>query len=156
MSGQHLLFDQQRYFFYITNVPRREAPARKIVAASNRRCNQENTISQLVACGALSAPLDNLHSNWAYMLIASLSWTLKVWSGMMIRVAGRPHQRDEQQQVRQRVIRMEFATFCQAFIQIPAQILRTSRRLIYRLLTYRPSLDSLLLMHQHIARPLRC
>jgi hypothetical protein len=155
-SGQHFLFDEQRYFFYITNVSRRQAPARKIVAAANRRCNQENTISQLVACGALSAPLDNLVSNWAYMVMASLSWTLKVWSGLMIRESGRSPQREEQQQIRQRVIRMEFATFCQAFIQLPAQILRTSRRLIYRLLTYRPSLDVLLLMHEHICRPLRC
>ncbi len=156
MSGQHLLFDDDRYFFYITNRSRRDASARQIIRASNQRCNQENTISQLVACGALSAPLDNLHSNWAYMLIASLSWTLKVWSGMMIRAGGRQSEHNRQQELRQRVIRMEFATFCNAFIQIPAQIIRTSRRLIYRLLTYRPSLDSLLLMQQHIARPLRC
>lgn len=155
-SGQHLLFDDDRYFFYITNASRRDAPARKIVTASNKRCNQENTISQLKACGALSAPLDNLESNWAYMLIASLSWTLKVWSGMMIREGGRKQQREEQKQVRERVIRMEFATFCNAFIQIPAQIIRTSRRMIYRLLTYRPSIDALLLMQEHISRPLRC
>lgn len=155
-SGQHLLFDDQRYFFYITNASRRAKPARQIVAAANQRCNQENTISQLVACGALSAPLDNLNSNWAYMVMASLAWTLKVWSGLMIRVGGLPQQRDQQQQVRQRVIRMEFTTFCQSFMQLPAQILRTSRRLIYRLLTYRPSLETLLLMHEHILRPLRC
>ena len=74
----------------------------------------------------------------------------------MIRVGGRKQQRDEQKQVRERVIRMEFATFCNAFIQIPAQIIRTSRRLIYRLLSYRPSIDAMLLMHEHIARPLRC
>lgn len=155
-SGQHLLFDTDRYFFYITNMSRRDAPARSIIKAANQRCNQENTISQLAACGALSAPLDNLQSNWAYMVIASLAWTLKVWSGMMVRVSGRQPKRDEQKQVRKRVIRMEFATFCNAFIQIPAQIIRTSRRLIYRLLTYRPSLDQLLLMHEHICRPLRC
>jgi hypothetical protein len=156
MSGQHLLFDDDRYFFYITNASRRELSARKIVAAANKRCNQENTISQLKACGALSAPLDNLESNWAYMLIASLSWTLKVWSGLMIRVVGRQQQRDEQKQIRERVIRMEFATFCNAFIQVPAQIIRTSRRLLYRLLSYRPSIDAMLLMHEHITRPLRC
>ncbi len=156
MSGQHLLFDDDRYFFYITNASRRTAPARKIVTASNRRCNQENTISQLKACGALTAPLDNLESNWAYMLTASLSWTLKIWSGMMIRESGRKQQRAEQKQVRERVIRMEFATFCNAFIQIPAQLIRTSRRLIYRLLTYRPSIDALLLMQEQISRPLRC
>jgi hypothetical protein len=156
MSGQQLLFDADRYFFYITNASRRAAPARKIVSASNRRCNQENTISQLKACGALTAPLDNLESNWAYMLIASLAWSLKVWSGLMIRQHGRQAQRSEQKQVRERVIRMEFATFCNAFMQLPAQLIRTSRQLIYRLLTYRPSVDELLLMQAHIRRPLRC
>ena len=90
------------------------------------------------------------------MLIASLSWTLKAWSGMMVRVGGRQQQRAEQKKIRERVIRMEFATFCNAFIQIPAQIIRTSRRLLYRLLSYRPSIDAMLLMHEHITRPLRC
>jgi len=154
-SGQQLLFDEVRYFFYITNATRRESPARKIITAANRRCNQENTISQLSACHALAAPLDNLVSNWAYMIIASLAWTLKIWSGMMIRVEGRKAQREQRQQVRNRIIRMEFTTFLNAFIQIPAQIIRTSRRLRYRLLTYRPSLDLLLLMHDQVLRPLR-
>ncbi|MEM9369317.1 MAG: IS1380 family transposase, partial [Planctomycetota bacterium] len=81
--GQQLLFDKQRYFFYITNESRAEFPSRDVIAAANRRCNQENTIAQLKACGALSAPLDNLASNGAYMLFASLAWTLKQWSGML-------------------------------------------------------------------------
>ena len=94
-------------------------------------------------------------SNWAYMIIASLALTLKTWSGMIIRVEGRKAQREQRQQVRSRIIRMEFTTFLNAFIQIPAQIIRTSRRLRCRLLTYRPSVDLLLLMHDQVLRPLR-
>jgi hypothetical protein len=155
-QGQQRLFDEVRYFFYITNAPRHRLSARRVIAGANQRCDQENTISQLQACHALAAPLDNLVSNWAYMVIASLAWTLKVWSGLMIRPGGRNAQRVEQESARRCVVRMEFATFLNAFIHIPAQVVSSSRRLIYRLLSYRPSVDVLLLMHHHIRHPLRC
>ena len=155
-EGQQRLFDEVRYFFYITNAPRSQAPARSVIVSANRRCDQENTIAQLKACGALAAPLDSLASNGAYMAIASLAWTLKCWCGLMIRLGGRNERRAEQESARRRLLRMEFATFLNAFMQAPAQIIRTARRLVYRLLTYRPSVDLLLLTHQHIARPLRC
>jgi hypothetical protein len=155
-QGQSRLFEEVRYFFYVTNAQRGELPARQVIASANRRCNQENTIAQLKACGALAAPLDSLASNGAYMAMASLAWTLTRWCGLMIRPAGRKDQRTAQQDVRRRVIRMEFAMFVNALMQVPAQIIRTARRLVYRLLTYRPSVDAMLLMHEHIRRPLRC
>lgn len=154
--GQARLFDEARYFFYITNATRSDLPARDVIASANQRCDQENTLSQLRACGALAAPLDSLASNEAYMAMASLAWTLKCWCGLMIRPQGRKEERAVQQDMRHRVIRMEFATFLNAFMQIPAQVIRTARRLVYRLLTYRPSVDALLTMHAHIQRPLRC
>ena len=42
--GQRRLFEDEkdRYFFYITNLPTEELPARRIVAESNQRCDQEN------------------------------------------------------------------------------------------------------------------
>jgi hypothetical protein len=52
------------------------------VADANRRCNQENNISQLKSCDVLAAPLDSLVGNWACMAIASLAWTPKIWSGI--------------------------------------------------------------------------
>jgi hypothetical protein len=156
MSGQQLLFDKEKYFFYITNEATRAKPARQIIRDGNRRCNQENTISQLKACHALTAPLNDLQSNGAYMLFASLAWTLKIWSGMMIRVRGNPAQREKCKMVRQRVIRMEFGTYLNSLMQIPAQIIRSSRQLTLRLLSYRPSVDCLLALHDHIGLPLRC
>ncbi|GAG16957.1 unnamed protein product, partial [marine sediment metagenome] len=63
--GEDLLFDDIRYFFYITNDW--EAPVAGIVASANGRCNQENLNAQLGGgVGALRMPLDNLDSNWAY------------------------------------------------------------------------------------------
>jgi putative NIF3 family GTP cyclohydrolase 1 type 2 len=155
-SGQQLLFDKEKYFFYITNEPVAEVPARSVIVGANRRCNQENTISQLKACGALSAPLDKLDSNAAYMLFASLAWTLKIWSGMMIRVKGNEPQRQVRRQARQQVIKMEFWTYMNTLMLVPAQVIRTARQRVFRLLTYRPSVDLLLMMHEQLRHPLRC
>ncbi len=155
-SGQHLLFDTEKYFFYITNESADEVPAREVVRGSNQRCNQENTISQLKACHALTAPLNDLESNWAYMLFASLAWTLKIWSGMMIRVQGNPDQRRKRREARKRVITMEFSTYLNSLMLIPAQIIRGARRRTFRLLSYRPSVDLLFTIHDHIRLPMRC
>lgn len=152
--GQQKLFDDQPYLFYISNASPSSKTARQIVFAANDRCDQENTISQLKSCGALAAPLDNLESNWAYMVIASLAWALKIWSGLMIRPEGEA--KLQQAETKRRIIRMAFSTFCQSLIQVPAQIIRRSRRLIYRILTYRESMEPLLLIHHHLQTPLRC
>jgi len=79
-KGEEVLFDDIRYFFYITND--RVSSAAKIVRLANGRCDQENLIEQLKnGVAALRMPVDNLVSNWAYMVMASLAWTLKAWFG---------------------------------------------------------------------------
>lgn len=154
--GQQKLFDDRPYFFYISNAPASTKSARQIVFAANDRCDQENIISQLKACGALAAPLDSLVSNWAYMAIASLAWSLKIWSALVIQPRGPEPAKQQQAETKRRVLRMDFHTFCQRLIQIPAQIIRRSRQLIYRLLSYRPSMEPLLLIHDNVCRPWRC
>ena len=78
-DGQGQLFNKRRCFFYITNI--QKVPAEKIVLKANGRCNQENVIEQLKnGVRGLTAPVDNLLSNWAYMVMASLAWTLKAWA----------------------------------------------------------------------------
>ncbi len=42
---------------------------------------------------ALTAPLDTLNSNWAYMVIASLAGSLKVWCVLMLPTTGRWHKK---------------------------------------------------------------
>jgi hypothetical protein len=154
--GQQKLFDDEPYFFYVSNAAASAKSARQIVFAANDRCDQENTISQLKACGALAAPLHDLVSNWAYMAIASLAWSLKIWAGLMIRPRGSSQVKQQQAETKRRVIRMDFHTFCQCLMQIPAQIIRRSRQLVYRLLSYRQSMEPLLLIHDNLCRPLRC
>ena len=77
-KGEIRLFDDYRYFFYLTNDWDR--PAAEIVFDANQRCNQENLHAQLKGgVRALQAPVDTLESNWAYMVMTSLAWNLKAW-----------------------------------------------------------------------------
>lgn len=154
--GQQFLFNKERYFFYITNESSEDVPAREVIRGGNDRCDQENTISQLKASGALSAPVDTLESNWAYMAFASLAWTLKLWSGMLVRVKGNAGQRRVRRAARMRIIRMEFGTFLNSLMLIPAQVIQTARQRTFRLLTYRPWVDLLMTLHDHARVPLRC
>ena len=73
-------------------------------------------------------PVHDLLSNWAYMVIASLAWTFKVWFGLTL-----PRSQD-----RRLIVRMEFRRFLNTVILIPAQVLRTGRRLVVRLLAITP------------------
>lgn len=134
--GQTKLFDDVRYFFYITND--RSMSADQVVREANQRCNQENLIAQLKSgVRALHAPVNTLNANWAYMVMASVAWSLKAWAALSLPINPRWRQRHLHQ--RQQLLRMEFRTFLNAFINIPTQIVRTSRRIIYRLLAYNPS-----------------
>ena len=136
--GQRCLGETHRYFFYVTND--RAMTCEQVVFESNDRCNQENLIDQLKnQVRALHAPLNTLEANWAYMVIASLAWSLKAWFAMLTPVA--PRWREKHEQDRQRVLRMDFRSFVQRFVLVPAQILRTGRRLVYRFLAWRPDLS---------------
>ena len=82
-SGQTKLWQEYRYFFHITND--RDMPARDLVLSANKRCDQENLIEQLKnGVHATKLPVNTLTSNWAYMVMASLAWTLKAWWGLML------------------------------------------------------------------------
>jgi len=124
-QGQMLLWEDIRYFFYITNIE--EMSPREVVFFCNDRCNQENLIDQLKnGLNALRMPVGDLVSNWAYAVMASLAWTLKSWFALLVR--------DREQ--RAELLKMEFRRFFNAIIRIPTQILRTGRSIIFRILGY--------------------
>ena len=55
-KGQMRLFEEYRYFFYITND--RKMTAEEVVFSANDRCDQENLIAQLKSgVRALTAPV---------------------------------------------------------------------------------------------------
>ena len=131
--GEIALFDDVRYFFYITND--HKLSEQEVVREASERCNQENLIAQLKnGARALHAPLNEFNANWAYMVIVSLAWTLKAWFALTLPISERWRQKHETE--RSQVLHMEFRTFCNAFVQVPAQILTTGRQLVYRLLTW--------------------
>ena len=89
VTEQGRLFDDYVYFFYLTNESSSELPTAEVVYSSNARCDQENILAQLNQCRALHAPVDNLESNWAFMVMTALSWSLKAWIGLSVPVDGR-------------------------------------------------------------------
>jgi hypothetical protein len=137
-KGEQVLFEEERYFFYITND--REPTASEIVFSANDRCNQENLLAQLKGgCRALLAPVDNLVSNGAYMLMTALAWNLKAWWALSLPAPPGRWQAQHQEQ-KQWVLKLEFKAFLQAFVLLPCQILKTGRKLVYRLLGWNPHL----------------
>lgn len=135
--GQRFLGQNYRYFFYVTNDW--QMTCEEVVREANGRCNQENLLAQLKSgVSALRAPLNTLESNWAYMVIASLAWSLKAWFALLSPVT--PRWREAHEADRERILRMEFRSFVNRFILFPAQILHTGRTLVYRLIAWRPEL----------------
>jgi len=130
-------------------------PDDEIVFLANGRCNQENLIEQLKnGARALHAPVDTLVSNWSYMVMASLAWTLKAWYALRLPVTGR--WKEKHQAEKQTVLRMEFKRFVNAFVQVPCQIVKTGRRIVYRLLAWNPWQSVFLRAVDALRHPMRC
>jgi hypothetical protein len=152
-KGQLKLFDDSKCFFYITND--RESPAEKIVFTANDRCDQENLIQQCKSdVRSLTAPVDNLLSNWAYMVMAGLAWSLKAWSALLLNETGRWEERHRAE--KRTLLRMDFTTFRRAMIDIPAQIVRGGRRIVYRFLSWNRWQRVFFRLLDRLQLPLRC
>jgi len=154
--GEDTLFDEIRYFFYITSYtdrtaeqiielaadgraeqvdqPATDRTAEQVVELANDRCDQENVIGQLKSgIAALRVPLYDLLSNWAYMLIAAQAWNIKAWFALMM----------HRKQDRRDYLRMEFRRFFHSVILIPAMIICRARGITVRLIGYTPALNRL-------------
>ena len=152
-KGEQVLFDDVRYFFYISN--HYAATPAEIVFSANDRCNQEKLIEQLKnGAKALDVPVDNLLSNWAYMVMASLAWTLKAWFALMLPETGR--WTDQHKAEKQSVLKMGFKRFCNAFLRVPCQIIRQAGRVVYRLLAWNPWQHVFLRGVDALHHPLQC
>ena len=123
--GEQVLFDDIRYFFYITT--RWDLSLDELIQLANERCDQENVIEQLKnGVNAMRMPVDNLLSNWAYMVMAALAWNLKAWFALTVRRRER----------RKQLLNMEFRKFLKNLIWLPTQILKRGRRTVYRILNH--------------------
>jgi hypothetical protein len=123
--GEQELFEDVRYFFYLTN--RWELDLPEVVGLANGRCDQENVIGELKhGVHALRMPVDALVSNGAYMVMAALAWNLKAWFALLVPDRARGLE----------LLQMEFRSFLQAIVLLPCQIVRTARRIVWRILSY--------------------
>ena len=134
-KGENVLFDDIRYFFYITNDT--TMSARQVVRFINGRCDHENDIEQLKnGINAMRMPSGDLYSNGAYMVMAALAWNLKAWYGILM-----PNKTMGGQ-----VVRMEFARFLNGFMALPTHVLKQARQIKLRVLAWTPYLEAFLEM----------
>lgn len=134
-GSQRRLFDQIRYFFYITNVT--DLTQEEVVFEANSRCNQENLVGQLKSgVHATTMPLHCLVSNGAYMVMAALAWSLKAWWALLVPVE--PRWKEKHEREKRTLLRMEFSTFLHAVMLVPCQVVQTGRRILFRLLSWNP------------------
>jgi hypothetical protein len=139
VRGEMDLFDDIRYFFYITNDWKRSIP--EMIQFYRDRSDHENDIEQLKnGVKALTPSSDTLLSNWALMAIASMAWDLKAWFGLLL-----PYR-----QLGLSIVRMEFKRFLNTFIRIPCLIVRTGRRIYYRLVGYNDKLKHVIRFSESI------
>ncbi len=131
--GDMDLFEEIRYFFYITNDFKRSTA--DMIRFYRGRSDHENDIDQLKnGVPALKAASDSLVSNWALMVIASLAWDLKAWYGLLL--SYRP--------LGKAIIRMEFKRFLNQFVKIPCLIVKTGRQIVYRFVGYTDQLKHII------------
>ena len=123
MEGQLVLFDEVKYFFYITNI--NDQSPKELLTFIHGRANHENKIEQLAnGIHALKMPAAEFMANWAYMAICSLAWNIKSWLGLII----------PDQAKRHRITSCEFKSFQNMIINIPCQIIKSGRQIIFKFL----------------------
>jgi hypothetical protein len=151
--GQRKLLETARCFFYITNL--RQKPVEQIVFGANDRCGQENLLGiHKDDVRSLTAPLDSLLSNGAYMVMAALAWSLKAWAALLLPENGRWQEKHREEKTK--LLRMEFSTFRQALINVPAQIVRSGGKIVCRLLAWNPWQHVFFRWLDQLNRPLTC
>ena len=88
------------------------------------------------------------------MVMSGLAWSLKAWSALLLPETGRWKERRRVE--KRKLLRMDFATFRNAIINMPAQIVRGGHRIVYRLLSWNPWQPVLFRLLDQLRLPLRC
>lgn len=151
--GEQLLFEEFRYFLYITN--ERELSTHEVVRESNLRCGQEKLIGELKdKVRSLRAPLGELVSNWAWMVMSTLAWSLKAWAALSLPRGGRWREKHEEDRVR--LLGMGFRSFVESMIRVPVQVIVAARQIRVRLLAWNSDQRIFLRLADVVERPMLC
>jgi hypothetical protein len=81
-------------------------------------------------------PVDDLVSTGAYMVLASLAWSLNARATLLMPEHGRWAEKHRAE--KRSLLRMEFSTYCVTTTGVPFQIVRTAGRIVYQLLSWNP------------------
>jgi len=148
-QGGMWLYDEFRYFFYITNDWK--STPEEIVFSANDRCHQENLIQQLKnGLYALKSPLNTLESNWAYMVMTALAWNMKGWAALRLPESGRWAEKYRAEKLW--LLGLEFKAFLNVMVTIPCQLVRQARQTTLRILSYHVHLSTFI----RLANTLNC
>jgi hypothetical protein len=152
-KGEQLLFEEYRYFLYITNDW--ELTTHEVVRESNLRCGQEKLIGELKdKVRSLRAPLGDLVSNWAWMVMSTLAWSLKAWAALSLPRGGRWREKHEDD--RARLLGMGFRNFVESMIRVPVQVIVAARQIRVRLLAWNSEQRLFLRLADVVERPMLC
>ena len=88
------------------------------------------------------------------MVMGSLAWSLKAWAALMLPEEGRWQEKHREE--KRKLLRMDFSTFRQAMMKVPAQILSTGRRIVSRFLAWNPWQHVFFRLLDQLRAPLRC
>lgn len=152
-KGEQLLFEEYRYFLYITNDW--DLTTHEVVRESNLRCGQEKLIGELKdKVRSLRAPLGDLVSNWAWMVMSTLAWSLKAWAALSLPRGGRWREKHEED--RTRLLTMGFRSFVESMIRVPVQVILAARQIRVRLLAWNSEQRVFLRLADVVERPMLC
>ena len=140
-KGDRVLAPEVRYLFYLTNHRVWSAP--EVAFEANDRCNRENLLAQLRGgVRALSAPVNTLESNGAWMVMTARAWNPKArWALTLPESPGR--WQGQHREEKRRALRREFKSFVSTFVTIPREVIQSGRRLVLRVPGWDPGLVTL-------------
>lgn len=118
-DGQVHMFDEYRFYFIVTDLPRSMGMT-AVVDETYKRCDQENIIAQLGrGVAAWRMPVREYLGNCAWLQIARLAWNIGKW----IAALALPRE----------VSRWEWKRFRRAFVLVVAEVVKTGRQIRTRI-----------------------
>lgn len=132
-----------QYFQYITSIEDEEA--KKILKLIRKRFNHENKIEQLAnGVYAFKMPAKEFNANWAYMVIAAMAWNMKCWLGLLMNGINT--------EIGNKLISVEFKRFQNWIINIPCQIIKSERYVVFKIMSYSLFLKELIELTEKLNR----
>lgn len=118
-QGQLHLFDEHRYRYIVTSLPK-SFSAVAVIDETYLRCDQENIIEQMGSgLAAWRMPVAEFDGNCAWLEIARLAWNMAKWIAQLALPA--------------EVVRWEWKRFRQAFLNLSAEVTKRGRQIWIRI-----------------------